>query len=170
MHDVFLSPATFLAHLSQERSIATKKQTPYKMSEGYWANSSKNLKNSGKAWEILEKHGKYWKSMGNTGKAWEIPRRHGKSPKSIGNPGITWEIPVKHVKSREILGKQKNLRKWSFGPPELISKEFLFPALNKESLADLKVLKIWSFEISRLSKFVKASLNLTKFFSYFRCI
>ena len=65
---------------------------------------------------------------------------------------------------------QKNLGNWSLGPPELISKEFLFPALNRESLADLKVLKICSFEISRLSEFVKASLNLTKFFSYFRCI
>ena len=59
----------------------------------------------GKAWDILEKHGKYWKSMGNTGKAWEIPKRHGKSQDSLSNPWKAWEIPGKHVKYREILGK-----------------------------------------------------------------
>ena len=99
---MFFSPRN--AHLSQERSIATKKQTPYKMSEGYWANSSNNLKISGKAWDILEKHGKYWKSMGNTGKAWEIPRMHGKSWDSMSNPQKAWKISEKHWKSRDNMG------------------------------------------------------------------
>ena len=58
----------------------------------------------GKAWEILEKHGKYRKSMGNTQKAWEISEKHWKSRDNMGNPG-------KHGKSLEIWESTENLRK-----------------------------------------------------------
>ena len=60
MHDVFLSPAAFLAHQCKRRSSAFK-----------------NLKNH-------EKHGKSWESMENL----EIPGNAGKSRESMDNPGI----------------------------------------------------------------------------------
>ena len=97
MHDVFLSPRTFPA---KKEALPPKS----KHSKGYWANSSKNLKNSGKAWEFPEKHGKYWKNMGNPEKSWEIPGMHGKSWERMGNPGKAWEILVKHWKSRDSKG------------------------------------------------------------------
>ena len=89
MHDVFLSPQL------SSRTKAKKEA----ISKGYLANSSKNMKNSGKAWEIPEKHGKYQKSMGNPEKSWEIPGKHGKSQDSMGT----------HGKSREIFGKDRKL-------------------------------------------------------------
>ena len=76
MHEVFLSPAAFLAHQCKRRSSA-----------------SKNLKNHRKAWEIPGRDGKSWESMGNPGKAWEIPGKQGKFREGMGNPGKAWEIP-----------------------------------------------------------------------------
>ena len=82
--------------LPQLSSCTAKKEAlppKSKHSKGYWANSSKNLKNSGKAWEFPEKHGKYRKNMGNPRNAWEIPGKDGKSRESMGNPGKALGIP-----------------------------------------------------------------------------
>ena len=82
-----------------------------KHSKGYWANSSKNLKNSGKAWEFPEKHGKYRKNMGNPEKSWEIPGMHGKSWESTGNHRKSCEILAKAVKTQEMLLKPRIMLK-----------------------------------------------------------
>ena len=98
MHDVFLSPQL------SSRTKAKKEA----ISKGYLANSSKNMKNSGKAWEIPEKHGKYQKSMGNPEKSWEIPGKHGKSQERMGNPGKAWKILGKHWKWQDSMGSPMN--------------------------------------------------------------
>ena len=69
-------------------------------------------------------------------------------------------VAKKGPPEKKISDFQKNLRLWSLGPPEPISKEFLSPAWKSKSLANFENLTFYNNFFSYYSNFsLKAVLG-----------